>query len=191
MSNLVIVLDASGSMSEMGKSQLQRNLCRYASQLQTFGMGSCQDIKAQYFKWEREVAEICVDSDGEISSLVFEGTSSLTALSEFLSRTAEGRERSRILVLSDGNFSSSDVRSFQSKRKTLPGLIVRTVAVGADADLRKLKWISSNDSVHRSENIATAITDAAFGYDECTPPPEYLSQIALSEQLDLEEAWDA
>lgn len=191
MSNLVIVLDASGSMSEMGKSQLQRNLCRYASQLQTFGMGRCQDIKVQYFKWAREVTEICVNSNGDISNLVFEGPSSLTALSEFLSRTAEGSERLRILVLSDGNFPSSDVQIFQSKQKTLPGLIVRTVAVGADADLRKLKWISSNDSVHRSENIATAITDAAFGYDECTSAPEHPSQIALNEELELEEAWDA
>jgi len=75
-----------------------------------------------------------------------------------------------------------------------PDLIIRTVAVGADADLLKLKKISTNNSVYLSENISSAIDSTIFGSDEPLTAPVSTAQILQSTQAETEEPeedWDA
>jgi hypothetical protein len=99
-----------------------------------------------------------------------------------------------ILILSDGNFSNSDILIFQNQLSSFPGLIIRTIAVGADADLLKLKKISTNNSVHLSENIASAIDCTLFGNNEQLGAPVSTAQILQSEPTEPaepEEDWDA
>jgi hypothetical protein len=115
-------------------------------------------------------------------------------LSDFLSQHLNDTGRARILILSDGNFSNSDISSFQKQLGSLPDLITRTVAVGADADMRKLKKISTNNSVHLSENISSAIDSTIFGSNEPFVPPVSTAQILQSEPAETEEPeedWDA
>jgi len=38
--SLYMMVDVSGSMAEMGKIHLQRNLCRYAAQIRLIPMGT-------------------------------------------------------------------------------------------------------------------------------------------------------
>ena len=97
----------------------------------------------------------------------------------------------RALILSDGNFANSDISSFQKRLNTFFNLLLRTVAIGADADLLKLKKISSNKSVYLAENIPLAIDSAIFGIDKSVIAPESVSQIKQTQLAEVEEDWDA
>ena len=189
---LYIIVDVSGSMNEMGKIHLQRNMCRYAAQLQLIDPEkySCSDIR--FYQWGQNISEIVLQSSGDIPALNAEGSSSPSVLFDFLSRNLNDIGKSKVLILSDGKFP--DIVSFQNQLGTFPDLIVRTVAVGADADLLKLRKISTNNTVYLSENIAPAIDSAIFGSDEPLAEPVSTAQIVQSESTvseETEEDWDA
>ncbi len=189
-----IMVDVSGSMNEMGKIHLQRNLCRYAAQLRVIDHEKYADLDIRFYQWAQDISEITIQSDGDIPALYAEGPSKLCVLSDFLSQHLNDTGRARILILSDGNFPNSDIVSFQNQLSTFPDLIIRTVAVGADTDLLKLKKISTNNSVHLSENISSAIDITIFGSDEPFATPVSTAQILQSEPAGTEEPeedWDA
>ena len=191
---LYIIIDVSGSMNEMGKIHLQRNLCRYVTQITSFNQETYTDFDVQFYQWEQTVSKIVIRSDGDIPALEAKRASSLSALSDFLSQSLNGTKTMRTLILSDGYFHNSNILSFQEHLSAFPDLIIRTVAVGADADLLKLKKISSNNSVYLSENISSAINSTAFGSDEPLTAPVSTAQILQSEPVETEEPeedWDA
>ena len=181
-------------MNEMGKIYLQRNLCRYAAQLRLIDQEKYSGSDIRFYQWAQNVSEVVLQSDGDIPALSAEGSSKLCVLSDFLSQYLNDTGRSMILILSDGNFPNSDIVSFQSQLGTFSDLIIRTVAVGADADLLKLKKISTNNSVYLSENIASAIDSTIFGSDEPLSAPASTTQILQCEPAETEEQeedWDA
>jgi len=189
-----IIVDVSGSMNEMGKIHLQRNLCRYAAQLRLLDQEKYSGADIRFYRWAQNISEVALQSDGDIPALNAEGSSSLCVLSDFLSEYLKDTRRSMVLILSDGNFSNSEIVSFQNQLGTLTDLIIRTVAVGADADLLKLKKISTNNTVYLSENIASAIDGTIFGSDEPLAAPVSTAQIPqseLTESEEPEEDWDA
>ena len=191
---LYIIVDVSGSMNEMGKIHLQRNLCRYAAQLQLIDQEKYSGSDIRFYQWAQNISEVALQSDGDIPALHAEGSSKLCVLSDFLSQHLNDTGRLMVLILSDGNFPNSDIVSFQNQLGTFSDLIIRTVAVGADADLLKLKKISTNNSVHLSENIPSAIDSTIFGSDEPFAIPVSTAQILQSEPAETEEPeedWDA
>ena len=191
---LYIIVDVSGSMNEMGKIHLQRNLCRYAAQLRGIDQQKYADLDIRFYQWAQDISKITIQSDGDIPALNAEGSSNLCDLSDFLSQHLNDTGSARILILSDGNFPNSDIVSFQNQLSKFPDLIIRTVAVGADADLLKLKKISTNNSVHLSENISSAIDSTIFGSDEPLTAPVSTARILQSEPAETEEPeedWDA
>lgn len=191
---LHIIVDVSGSMNEMGKIHLQRNLCRYAVQLVLIDQEKYSGFDIRFYQWAKDVSEVALRSDGDIPALNAEGSSNLCVLSEFFFEYLNDTGRSMVLILSDGNFPNSDVVSFQNKLGTFSGLVIRTVAVGADADLLKLKKISTNNTVYLSENIASAIDSTILGSDEPLTGPLSTSRIlefAPAETKEPEEDWDA
>ena len=191
---LYIIVDVSGSMNEMGKIHLQRNLCRYAAQLRGIDQQKYADLDIRFYQWAQDISEVTIQSDGDIPSLNAEGSSNLCDLYDFLSQYLNDSGSARILILSDGNFPNSDIVSFKNQLSKFPDLIIRTVAVGADADLLKLKKISTNNSVHLSENISSAIDSTIFGSDEPFAIPVSTAQILQSEPAETEEPeedWDA
>ena len=191
---LYIIVDASGSMNEMGKIHLQRNLCRYAAQLRGIDQQKYADLDIRFYQWAQDILKITIQTDGDIPGLNAEGSSNLCDLYDFLSHHLNDSGSARILILSDGNFSNSDIVSFQKQLSKFPELIIRTVAVGADADLLKLKKISTNKSVHLSENISSAIDSTIFGFDEPLIAPVSTARILQSKPAgteDPEEDWDA
>lgn len=191
---LYIIFDVSGSMNEMGKIHLQRNLCRYAAQLRFIDQEKHLGSDIRFYQWAKNVSEVALQSDGDIPAFNAEGSSNLFVLSDFLSLHLKDTGRSMVLILSDGNFPNSDIVSFQNQLSTFTDLIIRTVAVGADADLLKLKKISTNNTVYLSENIASAIDSTNFGSDEPLVAPVSTAQILQSEPAeteDPEEDWDA
>lgn len=191
---LFVFVDVSGSMNEMGKIHLQRNLCRYAAQLRLIDQEKYSGSDIHFYQWAQNVSEVALQSDGDIPDLNAEGSSNLCVISEFLSQYQSDTGRLMVLILSDGNFPNSDIVSFQNKLGTFTDLIIRTVAVGADADLLKLKKISTNNTVYLSENIASAIDSTIFGSDEPLTAPASTAQILQSEPAETEEPeedWDA
>ena len=191
---LYIIIDVSGSMNEMGKIHLQRNLCRYAAQLRLIDQEKYSGSDIRFYQWAQNISEVALQSDGDIPALNAEGSSKLCVLSDFLSQHLNDTGRLMVLILSDGNFPNSDIVSFQNQLGTFSDLIIRTVAVGADADLLKLKKISTNNSVYLSENIASAIDSTIFGSVEPLTAPVSTAQILESEPAETEEPeedWDA
>ncbi len=192
--DLIVIIDTSGSMNEIGKIHLQRNLSRYAVQLRGIAQEKYKDLNVRLFQWEQNICEITIQNNRDVPALTANGSASLNALSNFVSNNLTDTELLRILILSDGNFPNSEFVSFQNRRGTFNDLLIRTVAVGADADLLKLKKISTNNSVYLSENIASAIESAIFGFDKlCTAPGsvDQILQSALTETEQAEEDWDA
>ena len=191
---LYIMVDVSGSMNEMGKIHLQRNLCRYAAQLRLIDQEKYSGLGIRFYQWAQNVSEVVLQSDGDIPALNAEGSSNLFVISDFLSQDLNDTGRLMVLILSDGNFPNSDIVSFQKQLGTFSNLIIRTVAVGADADLLKLKKISANNTVYLSENIASAIDSTIFGSDELLTAPVSTARILESAQTEIEEPgedWDA
>ncbi|ELI9035116.1 hypothetical protein ABMZ78_09800 [Morganella morganii] len=191
---LFIFVDVSGSMNELGKIHLQRNLCRYAAQLRLIDQEKYSGLDICFYQWEQNVSEVVLQSDGDIPALKAEGSSNLCVISDFLSQYLNDTGRLMVLILSDGNFPNSDIVSFQKQLGTFSNLMIRTVAVGADADLLKLNKISTNNSVHLSENISSAIDSTIFGSDEPFAIPVSTAQILQSEPAETEEPeedWDA
>ena len=184
---LCIIVDVSGSMNEMGKIHLQRNLCRYAAQLRLIDQEKYSGSDIHLYQWAQNISEVALQSNGDIPALNAEGSSKLCVLSDFLSQYLNDTEIARVLILSDGNFQNSEIVSFQNQLGTFTNLIIRTVAVGSDADLLKLKKISTNNTVYLSENIASAIDSTIFGADE--PPAAPVSTPAETEEP--EKDWDA
>ncbi|MBT0338688.1 hypothetical protein [Morganella morganii] len=191
---LFIFVDVSGSMNELGKIHLQRNLCRYAAQLRLIDQEKYSGLDLCFYQWAQNVSEVVLQSDGDIPALKAEGSSNLCVISDFLSQYLNDTGRLMVLILSDGNFPNSDIVSFQKQLGTFSNLMIRTVAVGADADLLKLNKISTNNSVHLSENISSAIDSTIFGSDEPFAIPVSTAQILQSEPAETEEPeedWDA
>ncbi|PJX13389.1 hypothetical protein CWI66_12570 [Halomonas sp. 141] len=191
---LYIIVDVSGSMNEMGKIHLQRNLCRYAAQLRLIDQEKYSGSDIRFYQWAQNVSEVALQSDGDIPALNAEGSSNLCDLSDFLSQHLNDAGSARTLILSDGNFPNSNIVSFQNQLNTFSDLIIRTVAVGADADLLKLKKISTNNTVYLSENIASSIDSTIFGSDEPLTAPVSTAGIlesAPAETEEQEEDWDA
>ena len=60
---------------------------------------------------------------------------------------------------------------------------MRTVATGADADLVKLKKMSTNESVYLPENISAAVDSVCFGTDERVACPETVNKIQLQKTI--------
>ncbi|GHG74442.1 hypothetical protein GCM10010919_27910 [Alishewanella longhuensis] len=191
---LFIFVDVSGSMNEMGKYHLQRNLCRYAAQSRLIDQEKYSGLDIRFYQWAQNVSEIVLQSDGDIPALNAEGSSNLCVISDFLSQYLNDTGKLMVLILSDGNFPNSNIVSFQKQLGTFRNLIIRTVAVGADADLLKLKKISTNNTVYLSENIASAIDSTIFGSDELLTAPLSTARIMESAQTEIEvpgEDWDA
>jgi hypothetical protein len=191
---LYIIVDVSGSMNEMGKIHLQRNLCRYAAQMRDIDQEKYADLEICFYQWAQDISEITIQSDGDIPALNAEGSSNLCDLADFISQHLNDTRSGRILILSDGNFPNSNIVSFQNQLSKFPDLIIWTVAVGADSDLLKLKKISTNNSVHLSENISSAIDSTIFGSDEPFAIPVSTAQILQCEPAETEEPeedWDA
>jgi hypothetical protein len=186
-----IIVDVSGSMNEMGKIHLQRNLCRYAAQIQGIDQEKYADLEIRFYQWAQDISEIAIQSDGDIPLLNTEDSSSLNVLSDFLSKILNATRKPIVLILSDGNVPNSDISGFQKRLSSLSDLIIGTVAVGADADLLKLKKISTNNRVHLSENISSAIDSALFSIDVHLTAATSTAQIMQSEPIKSEEDWDA
>ena len=64
--DIYFIFDTSGSMDEMGKIHLQRNLARYAIQIPGLTQEKCTDFVIRLYQWHQDISEITLQSDGDI-----------------------------------------------------------------------------------------------------------------------------
>ncbi len=185
-----IIADTSGSMNEMGKIHLVRNLCRYANQLKVIDQEKYSDIDIRFFEWTEKVSEIIIQEDGNIPDLISKGPANMISLSDFLSSAFANNQMLRVIILSDGNFETKAISSFKNRLVESPDMIIRTVAVGADANLLRLKKLSSDKRVYLPEDISAAIDSAIFGTDQVVTAPESAYEILTAKPAEPEDDWD-
>lgn len=186
--NLLVFVDTSGSMKEMGKHLLERNLCRFIYQFVEYESNKYSSIDVRFFMWSEFVSEIAYSEDEGFFSIVPNGIADLDVLQRFFSTFNGNIESTHILILSDGCFSDNQLSRYSTFVMDVPGLTIRAVAIGADANLERLKKLSSNKSVFLPENINSAVFSAVFGSDVRVPPPDLSQDIKKCE--DKEDSWD-
>jgi len=187
---IYVIIDTSGSVNEMGKSHLLRNLCQYISELPCVNERFFSNIEFRFFQWNITMRELIVESDGNFPELKPQFTSDLLMLAEMLKNRVNSEGQTRAIILADGNFPTSDVEVFSKTINSSDDLITRVVAVGADANIRKLKKISSNNRAYLPENISAAILSTCVGGDGRVIGPETVSQIKTNQPSESQRDWN-
>ena len=187
---LNVIVDTSGSMDEMGKIHLQRNLCRYAAQLSILYKEKYKDVDIRLFQWSHNVLEINLQDDGDVPALRASGSADLSALSDFILQCARKTQKWDGIILTDGGFPESDISSYKEKVKSIAANIL-AVAVGADANHRELREISTCGGCYRAEDISAAIDRVVFDIKDTTVP-NHINQVLFDYarcKTDEEDNW--
>jgi len=187
---LSIIFDLSGSMNELGKIHIQRNLFRFIHQRKEIDEESYAGIQFGFHGWANSISEITLDTSGDIAQMEPSGQLNFRALSDFLSKLLSESSTQRVLILSDGHFSHDDLADFIKWKTSHDLAAIHVVAIGADANVFNLKKISSGDRVFLAENVSTALTTAIRSDDYPIDLPEFIAQILLSEPEKAQDDWD-
>lgn len=188
---LYVIADSSGSMVEIGKVQIQKNILRFISELSVVDKGKYSEIDFCYFHWNSSVTELAVQCDGDIQTLYPRGCSELSALSDVIEVLVNDGHKNYMLLLTDGNFSSRSIHEFLKRIDSRLNGNIRFVAIGADADMRKLEKLSTNGCVFLAENISAAIDSILYGSErEVSYAPLSVGQINLPQPITKQGDWD-
>lgn len=157
---LRVVVDSSGSMREAGKILLAKNLISFVMERVRMVSENIQFKGIRLIIWNEETKAFDLDCDQNIPSFNVSGKTDMSALLSLLDEELNGSDTDiRLLLLSDGNFSSEDISRFITWRVDKINLSLRVVAVGADAAVNKLKKLMGEGEVYEAENVSTAISD--------------------------------
>lgn len=119
----LIILDSSGSMKEEGKAAACDYLCRSVI---GFIRDHYPETGYSVFRWSKQIAAYAD------SSIQDENSADATALLSFISEHKE----EKIVLITDGNFSSGDRRKLSSLSDSGH---IRILALGADANIPALR----------------------------------------------------
>lgn len=136
-----VLADMSGSIAELGKRRTAINLVHAVKWL---------DHSAEIFAWQDTIMQA-----QDLEAVKPAGKSDVHVLYDFITNS----KHTRFLLISDGNFAPA-VKLKPS------GKLIRTLALGADADLRNLQKLSTNDTVYLAENVRAAFDSASYDYDD-------------------------
>ena len=178
--SLHIIIDASGSMQEMGKLMLARNLISYIREssylmAEEFPFG---DIYS--FLWNDGVYTVDLLNDNEIPCFNAAGKIDMDKLVKLLEHEVSAGLLQNLIILSDGNFSKDAIKTFCLWRKENPDINVHTVSIGADASSFNLKELATNKKVIHSEDISTIIQSFYYGNCSDVPVPHSIVDINLA-----------
>ena len=126
-------------MYEMGKAHLLRNLIRCVSELPAIDEIKYSGSDFPFFRWSSSVSRLIFQDNGDVPVIEPQGRADLNSLIYMLEQLLIAEQNINILFLSDGNFSSSSITDFRKRLEPESGLIIRTIAVGPDADTLKLE----------------------------------------------------
>jgi hypothetical protein len=187
---LNLLVDTSGSMYEMGKLLLVRNLVTFIREF--------SDITPERFPFDG--IRLVTFNDGlklvelnkncETPHFQASGKADLIQLKEWLEAEIEKTPTVKAIVFSDGSFPGDMLKSFGAWHEECPHLTLRAVAIGADASHTRLKALSTNKIVFRSEDISLALESLCAGVDAELPGPVSVSKYKLHTVQEDEEGWE-
>ncbi len=134
---LMVFVDVSGSMDEMGKAHLQRNICRFITQLKIIDERKYFDVGIKLLQWSSSIEELAVKEGEDIPEINPQGPSSLKSITDYLTLQIKKDFQFRVLLLTDGFFEDENefnhFKKWQDSNKEQ--IVISSVAVGADANL--------------------------------------------------------
>ena len=136
-----VIVDMSGSVGEPGKRRTAANLVSAVKWLEPY---------TEIYAWQGTITQA-----QDLDTVKPEGRADVHALYDFITNS----EHTRFLLISDGNFDPELTLKPSGK-------LIRTLALGADADLRTLQQLSTNGTVYLAENVRAAFDSAGYDYDE-------------------------
>ena len=181
-----VVADMSGSIEEMGKVFLIRNLLRYISQLALIHEKDYSNVSFKYFGWNSEISELIVQVNEDFPYIEPEGQTNLGQLKAFIENSIDCDESIKTLLLSDGYYSKTDLNDFVDWSKHQRNVAVAVVSIGADADDLCLKKLSTNGKVYKPEETSIAIDLLLRGLNAQIRAPETIADINVRKTESVE-----
>jgi len=190
MNSMIIVLDCSGSMGEMSKMLLARNLiavvCEYPE---------IQDDKNSFdsihlYLWNDSIEHHSLENNIEVPFFTASGSANLKQLVNTLESIDNKYFKTKVMILSDGALSEQSINEYQVWLNSQEYYCIRAVAIGADAELDKLSQLSTNSQAYSSEDILVAIKSLINGLDRDIALPLSLKDFSLLSKQDDEGGWE-
>ena len=166
---LAVVADCSGSMRELGKSMLVRNLLAYVRECERLRDRSRPLGQLRVICWGTEASELELGQQEELRSFAVSGRAKMEPLLALLEEIAPGNAKLRLLLFSDGHLASSDAVAFMVWRRKKPGVSVRAIAVGPDAVRAAMTKMADRNGVFLPEDIASALTPWPLHGESASP----------------------
>jgi hypothetical protein len=153
---MIIVADSSGSMRELGKAMLVRNVINHIRGVARLGRGPDWLMGPVVLRWAETVERINLADDSDLPDWEVGGRLRMAPLLEVLDALVGGSPHSRLLLLSDGHWALSDVQDFKKWKRSQPGVSVRSLSIGPDAVRSVLAKVSDGGSFP-AEDVVPAI----------------------------------
>jgi len=169
-SNLLVVLDTSGSMKEFGKNMLIRNLLAYIRESFRFNSPNLKNNELKVISFADKAQFIIINNFEDTPQINFEGKTNVEKIIELLQHEIKNDETNRILFLTDGNFTNNEIKKIEEWRVAHPDLLMRSVAIGPDSSIKKLKKITGEGTVYKAEEITTALKHWPIKNEAIQPP---------------------
>lgn len=186
---LTVVADISGSMKELGKIMIVRNLLAYIRERMRLSP-NCQFWNSlQLIIWGENTSIVELTVDHDLPHWEAKGKSNSQQLIQILNAHLSD-QLERVLLLSDGNFTRDEFNILQKWLQSRPNVSLRTVAVGADASLIKLEKLTGSWRPFLAENISQAVSNWPVS-DKLASPPIALQEIIHLQVLkqEAEDEW--
>ncbi len=169
---LVVIVDVSGSMDEMGKKLLAKNLTAFIREFIDRQTPNAFFTSMSLILWNKTVVELPLSSDMDIPEIQAAGKAEITAVKDFLTGKIKKKMQVKVVILTDGNFSQNSSRDLIKWIKHhQQNIDIRFIAIGADASLHKF------DKVYFAEDIATAIRSFSQASGETITPPVSVDEL--------------
>lgn len=135
---VVVIADVSGSMFEMGKDELMRNILAFVRELPRIQPAVFFDLRVQLFLWGEGIA-----AAEDIPSAPESSRPSLEKLLTFLLER-EAKESERVLLLTDGRCGDGQSREAFAAGVAEAGVPpLEVVGIGADHDEKNARVLGS------------------------------------------------
>jgi hypothetical protein len=169
---LDVILDVSGSMDEMGKKLLTRNLAAFIREFINRQPPNAFFTSMSLTQWNKTIEELPLSSDLDIPEIQAVGKADITAVKDYLKGKIKKNRHVKVVILTDGYFSQNSSRDFRNWIKYhQQDTDIRFIAIGADASLHKF------DKVYLAEDISTAIRSFSQASGETITPPASVDEL--------------
>jgi hypothetical protein len=176
--NLFLVIDISGSMKEMSKILISRNLVSFIRE--KFRMNLCSEFKhLKIFTWNDKFESLSLDEKSDLPFFDVNGKSDINELINGLVKEIDSS--SKVIIFSDGYVTDSEIKKFHEFTSLSPNNYYRFISIGSDADIFSLKKLSPEKRVYLPENINSALKNWQPFSKEISFPSS-ISQIEILEE---------